>query len=105
MTSKSEGACPYCGSKEAHEYASPSTCVIAWPEPAKTEQAVIACVCGHPRANHADCGTGPCRTNVSLALWHDSNDRKVTACRCRSYRDEEQRRKWAYGAGKDTLNG
>lgn len=43
------------------------------------------CECGHPKDGHADCGTGPCRSNVSLALWHDSNDRKVTPCRCRSY--------------------
>lgn len=45
------------------------------------------CVCGHPRNSHADCGRGPCRTNVSIALWYDSDDRKVTGCRCRSYRE------------------
>lgn len=43
------------------------------------------CACGHPKGDHADCGIGPCRAPVSLALWHDSNDRQTMPCRCRSY--------------------
>lgn len=50
------------------------------------QQDSLDCACGHPRENHADCGHGPCRSNVEIALWHDSNDMKFVGCRCRSYR-------------------
>lgn len=56
-------------------------------DPTRSSSGAKVCMCGHPRSGHADCGHGPCRSNISIALWHDSNDRKTVPCRCSTYHE------------------